>query len=385
MRVLVVTHYYPEHRSGVEIIAGELVRRLVQRGIEVTWAASDEGIGSDTEGAARAPMRVCNVSERRFGVPYPLWGPVSLLRLGHAVRRCDLVHLHDALYMGNVMAYLWARALGKPVAVTQHVGPIPYSNRLLRGLLAVANRTVGRLVLGGADLPVFYSPRVHGYFTRLFRLREPAQFISNGVDTASFFPVSEATRRRLREELGWPSGQPVFLFVGRFVEKKGLALLRELAERLTGCDWVFVGWGPDDPGRWGLPNVRCLGQLPQRAIARFYQAADLLVLPSVGEGFPLVVQEAMACGLPPVITEETAGGAPAVAKLVYTLPNDRAAWLGELARLAAAPAELDERRGRIAAFAREHWDWERAADAYAEAFRSVTENGVARRLHPVSA
>ena len=37
MRVLVVTHYYPKHGGGIEIVAGELARRLVRRGIGVTW------------------------------------------------------------------------------------------------------------------------------------------------------------------------------------------------------------------------------------------------------------------------------------------------------------------------------------------------------------
>jgi glycosyltransferase involved in cell wall biosynthesis len=373
MRVLLVTHYYPEHRGGVEIIAGELADRLARRGLQVTWMASDEGTQPGAEGVLRRPVRAWNITERRLGFPYPLWGPVSLWRLGEAVRRCDVVHVHDALYQGSVAAYLWARVLGKPVVVTQHIGQVPYSSRLLRGLQAAANQVLGRLVLGGADQVLFYSPRVRSYFADRVNLRRPARYILNGVDTATFHPVSAAERRRLREEHGWPADRPVFLFVGRFVEKKGLAVLRDLAVQLPGCEWVFVGWGPTDPGQWGLANVRRPGRLPQLAIARYYQAADLLVLPSVGEGFPLVVQEAMACGLPPMITTETAAGAVEIDPLVYSLPLDRAAWLAELRRLAATPGELAERRNQVAQFARAHWNWELASEKYLEVFRAVTE------------
>ena len=50
--------------------------------------------------------------------------------------------------------------------------------------------------------------------------------------------------------------------------------------------------------------------LSQAELPPLYQAADLLVLPSVGEGFPLVVQEAMACGTPALVGDETAAGCP---------------------------------------------------------------------------
>src|SRR5215469_10878588 len=151
MRVLLVTHYYPEHRGGVEIVAGELARRLVQRdgGSEVHWVASGDPSADEPDGARRFPVPAWNFTERRLGFPYPLWRLRDLLGLRRHVRACDLVHLHDSLYLGNVVAYLWARWYGKPVVVTQHVGPVPYSSRVLRGLLGLANRTLARLVLGG--------------------------------------------------------------------------------------------------------------------------------------------------------------------------------------------------------------------------------------------
>ena len=40
MRVLLVSHYYAEHRGGVEIVAGELAKRFAARGVDLLWAAS---------------------------------------------------------------------------------------------------------------------------------------------------------------------------------------------------------------------------------------------------------------------------------------------------------------------------------------------------------
>jgi glycosyltransferase involved in cell wall biosynthesis len=381
MRVLIASHYFPEHRGGIEIIAGELAARLAERGVEVVWAASHESTAAGAPalpGVRRLPMPAWNVTERRAGFPYPLWGPLGLARLGRAVAGCDLVHLHDSLYQGNVAASLWARSLGRPVVVTQHVGEVPYSRRLIRGLHALANRTVARVVLGSSDRVVYYSPRVRDYFARLFRLRQPPAFIPNGVATGTFHPLGEEGRL-LRAELGWPADRPVLLFVGRFVEKKGLRLLRVMAERVPEAEWVFVGWGPEDPSRWGLAHVRCAGALPQAQIARYYQAASLLVLPSVGEGFPLVVQEAMACGLPAMISTETAGGAPGVEAVLDCLDLRVEDWVRALRERVGAPDELAARRAGVAEYARRNWDWDECADRYLALFRATLDRGARRR------
>src|SRR5580692_4989383 len=144
MRVLLVTHYYAEHRGGIEIVAGELSERLARRGVEIVWMASRPSSAAPSQGISRVPMPTWNITERLLGFPYPLWGPIGLIRLCGQVRRCDLVHLHDSLYLGTVVAYLCARLFRKPVVVTQHVGLVPYSRRLLRYLLAFANHTLAR-------------------------------------------------------------------------------------------------------------------------------------------------------------------------------------------------------------------------------------------------
>jgi glycosyltransferase involved in cell wall biosynthesis len=368
IRILVVSPYYAEHGGGVEIVAGELARRFAARGAEVLWAAS---AFPQVPPTGRLLMRGWNVSERRWGIPYPLWEPLSLARLHAAVRASDVVHVHDCLYQGSVSAFLCARALGKPVVVTQHVGLIPYRSRLPRLLMAGANRVLGRLVLGGCDRSVFISRAVQAYFADFARPAGPA-FIPNGVDTRRFRPVTADERRELRERLGWPAARPVFLFVGRFTQKKGLPILRSLAERLPGCDWVFVGWGREDPAGWGLANVRCPGFVAHEDLPAYYQAADLLVLPSVGEGFPLVVQEAMACGTPVLISTETAAAMPGIDTVAFACDPTPGAVETRLAGILEDRAGLEDVRRASAAFARSQWDWDRCADHYWELFAALT-------------
>jgi glycosyltransferase involved in cell wall biosynthesis len=368
-RILVVSPYYPEHGGGVEIVAGELACRFAARGAEVLWAAS---ASAQPHRPGQLPMRNWNISERLWGIPYPLWEPISLARLQSAVRASDIVHVHDCLYQGSVTAFLCARAAGKPVVVTQHIGLIPYRSWLPRLLMTGANRILGRLVLGGCDRCVFISRRVQAYFRGFARATAPT-FIPNGVDTCRFRPVQADDRRVLRERLGWPVAKPVFLFVGRFTEKKGLPALRYLAARYPACEWAFIGWGREDPAGWVLPNVRCLGFVAHDQLPAYYQAADLLVLPSVGEGFPLVVQEAMACGTPVLISTETAEAMPEVKAVAFVCDPAPSALESRFLEILDNFTGLEKMRKASATFAKDQWDWDRCADHYWRLFAALIE------------
>lgn len=380
MKLLLVTHYYPAHRGGIEIIAGEIVRRLAGSH-EIVWAASDCDPSPDCgAGAVRAaPMRSMNVIERVFGVPLPLWGPRSCIRLCALVHQCDIVHLHDFAYVGNWIAFLAARWFGKPIVITQHVAIVPYRSRVLTFVQKVLHATVGRFILGSADQVVLYSHVVRAHYERFVRFRRPPMMIANGVDTETFAAASPSDRSRARAELGLDPSKPVLLFVGRFVEKKGLSILEELVRRITDMSWVLAGWGPIDPRTWNAPNVRVYGSRKGAELVPLYHAADLLVLPSVGEGLPLVVQESLSCGTPVIVGDDTAAAVNAPPSIVFACrvgeAEERQQTVGEWdARLRSEVRALraaPQVRSDAAAFARASWSWTSCADRYAALFEQL--------------
>lgn len=376
LSVVLVTHYYPAHRGGVERIAGQLAERLARAGVAAfEWHASDcDAPPPPAPGLSLSPAKSWNAAERRLGVPYPLWSPAALRRLARACREADVVHLHDCLYFPHLVAFRAARRARRPVLVTQHIGHVPYGNPLLRGAHRAANRTAGAWVLGRADQVVFESDTVREYFGAFVRFRRPPLVVPNGVDTELFRPATPDERRELRLSLGVPPGRPLLLFLGRFVEKKGLSVLRELVPRLGQAHWLFAGWGPLDPAAWGFANVSVVHRPGTEQLSALYQAADLLVLPSVGEGFPLSVQEAMACGTPALVGDDTAAGCPEAAGLLLGepagTPDAAQRWAARLGSLLAAPQTLEELRAKVARFAREHWSWEQCTARYASVLRA---------------
>jgi glycosyltransferase involved in cell wall biosynthesis len=378
LNVVLVTHYYPAHRGGVERIAGQLAERLV--GAQVAtfrWHASDCDVPPPpAPGIRLTPAQSWNAAERRLGLPYPLWSPAALRHLARDCREADVVHLHDCLYVPHLVAFLAARRARRPVLVTQHIGHVPYRNPLLRAAHHAANRTVGAWVLGGADQVIFESDMVRRYFQAFVRFRRPPLLVQNGVDTEIFRPATPDERLKLRAALGVPAEKPLLLFLGRFVEKKGLSVLRELAQRLAHVHWLLAGWGPLDPAAWGFANVSVVHRPGIERLSALYQAADLLVLPSVGEGLPLSVQEAMACGTPALVGADTAAGCPEAAGLLLGEPvgdaDAVARWTARIEALLASRDQLASRRKHVAERARAIWSWERCAESYARALKACT-------------
>src|SRR4029079_13185200 len=165
------------------------------------------------------------------GVSSPTPSPPGIAAIWRQVRSADTVLLHDSLYPTNVVAMLAARWHRKPVVLTQHIAGIQYRNPLLRGIMCAANALIARPMLATADQAVFISSAVAGQFEHV-RFKGEPRLIFNGVDADVFrLPPADFDAGAVRASLQLPLDRPVALFVGGFVEKKGLHLIERLARR----------------------------------------------------------------------------------------------------------------------------------------------------------
>ncbi|MCK6577357.1 MAG: glycosyltransferase family 4 protein [Anaerolineae bacterium] len=362
MHILFVANYSPPYGGGIQFVIASLTRALLARGHEVSILAADTGIPrgiSEWKGARLIGVPASNLLERR-SVPYPLFSPPALRRaLNEVLPSVDVVHIHGMLYLSSVMAAWSARRGGRRVILTEHVGSVPYNNLLFRAAQASAMATLGRACLRGCDEVVVLNGRVAAELQPLLPRRVSLRRIPNGVDAALFHPPSD--RAALRERLDLHT--PTILFAGRVVEKKGIDLVLDAARRLP--EWTFAICGQDSELLSGTPaNVRIGGKLDQAALAEWYGAADLLLLPSEGEGFPLVVQEALACGLPVMVTDDATNREYLSDQVAFFVRRHGAQITGALRGVFDRAEDLASRRAPARRWAVEHFDWERTVEAY---------------------
>ncbi|MDE2292812.1 MAG: glycosyltransferase [Elusimicrobia bacterium] len=171
--------------------------------------------------------------------------------------------------------------------------------------------------------------------------------IRNGTDVAGW-TVSKADRARLRRELGVTEGETLYGAVGRLDEQKGHVYLLEAVAKLRAqlpVRVVLVGDGPlraflaDKVRQLGLEGVAHL--VGERSdVTAWLSAFDVFCLPSLWEGLPNALLEAMALGLP-VVATKVDGVPEAVAHDVTGLlcaPKDSQALFLPMQDLAAEPA-----------------------------------------------
>ena len=375
MKILSVSHFFSSHLGGLEIAARNLNEQFVRQGHEVRWAFGQDSSQRTTD-VGHPSIRLIPLPswigiEKYCSISYPIPTIRSLARLKTEIEWADVIHVHDSLYVPSAWTAYQGRQCGKPVVITQHVGHIPFPNRLFAVLMSSANHTLGRYMLNKADGVVFYSRVVQRYFNELTWLDERQYFISNGVDSHFFHPASPAEKTDFRQRLGIPGAKRVVLFVGRFTEKKGVHLFETLCRLFSDVVFVFVGWGPIDPAEWDLPNVRVFWKEPHETLRPFYCVADVLLLPSRGEGFPLVIQEAMACGLPCLFSSEIVSDDDPARSHYLLTELDLEALSNSLSEALNDPWKLPWLNQRVSKYAKDNWNWERAGKEYETVFNDV--------------
>jgi glycosyltransferase involved in cell wall biosynthesis len=215
------------------------------------------------------------------------------------------------LYPDGFAGALAGRLVGTP-AVLEALGcdvNLFFRYRIKRAFIRAACRAAARVIAVNRDLKV-----------KLERIGIPGELvtvIANGVDVREFRVMD---MQRCRALLGLPAERRIVLFIGNMEEVKGVEYLVE-AWRTLAIDHgkrlllVMVGGGDQQEKiarrvkRYGLEEyVHLVGPKPYNEIPFWMNAGEVLCLPSIREGSPNVLLEAVACGK--YVVASRVGGIP---------------------------------------------------------------------------
>jgi glycosyltransferase involved in cell wall biosynthesis len=302
-KILIVSHHYPPHITGVGIIAHNQAKNLVRLGNDVTVVTSDVAENQKSgfvDGVKVVRVKALNFTEK-FSAPFPIFSPSILYHLYKNVKNADVVHVHDSFYMSSFFAVIFAKIYKKPILLTQHVSLVAHPSGFVMILQKIVYSTTGYFIQKCSDLILTYNNRVESFLLNRGMPESKMLNLVNGVDTDYFTPANEGLKRQYKIQLGLNPDKKALLFVGRFVPKKGFK--KVLDSQDDKYQIVFVG---GDASEKSTDRTIFMGKVSQKDILKIYQACDVFILPSESEGFPVSIQEAMACGLP-IITAKDDG------------------------------------------------------------------------------
>src|SRR5579863_9341517 len=324
MRVLkAVQSYFPfQDRGGPVVKVRALAHGLVERGHQITVLTADLGIAryNSLDSSFQPCKWGWHASENGVEAVYLstlanyralTLNPDVLGFCGAALNNFDLVHFYGLYDLFGPSVSYFCRRHGIPYVI-EPMGmyrPIDRSFQLKRAW----HRLVGDTYWSHAAQIVATSEMEE---QELLDDGVPAEKLVmryNGIDPSA--AASPAQRGAFRAERGISSDEPVILFLGRLIPRKGAdILIAAFAEACPHAGRLVIAGPEGEPGYREIlakraaesgvsPRVIFTGPLYDEAKAAVMADADIFVLPSRYENFANAAAEAIACGIPVIITD----------------------------------------------------------------------------------
>lgn len=385
LRALIVTGAYSPEYSAGGLQSQAIARALGDRAIvSILTTATDPALkANDTVEGIAVSRVIVNVTSRWSQARATLRLILELLRL---LPRVDLVHV-QGFSSKNILITAMAKVFARPVIL--HLQTAKHDE-------PAAVKAQGRLAwwaFKSASLYLSVSPGLTKPCLDAGLAAERFREVPNGVDASRFWPASHDERRALRTRLNLPVDRPLILFVGVISPDKQPhvlldAWLRTQQDPGSASTLVFVG--ATDPTLFELGS-RLIDQLratvaasgfadrvvfvpPTNQVQDYFRAADLYAMPSLREGMPIALLEAMACGLPAVASRLPGSTDTMIEPGVNGLlvpPGDVAALANGLAALLSRPAEAAGMGAAARRTVEDRYTIERVAEQWMAAYDEV--------------
>jgi glycosyltransferase involved in cell wall biosynthesis len=322
VRILkVVQSYYPfQERGGTVVKVRALARELAKRGHKVSVLSADLGVKERSSNGLRLERSDWGWRAALDGVEaiyLPVVGSYRALTFNPRVFRfCrdslkefDLVHFYGLYDMLGPPVSHYCRKLALPYVIE----PMGMYRPIDRGfqLKAIWHGSVGRSFWRGASRIVATSEM------------EQQELIEDGVPPEKLIvryngieehPNGTSRCGEFRTKWGIGSNEPLIMFIGRLIPRKGADALIEAFGRACPNSGRLVIAGPEGESGYRAHLERCArdnhvgsrviftGPLYDSEKNALFSDGDLFVLPSRYENFANAAAESMACGVPVIVT-----------------------------------------------------------------------------------
>ena len=296
MRVAILTwNYLPKRAGGTEIATQNIARDLASRGHTVLVVTTrDAGLPKESMGEGFRIHRVRSFKVKLLKYAFFCFKTVLILRRF----KPDVTHA-QAMWMG-LPAFVTKKVINKPYLIWAQGSDI-YFPRLFKG-------PISKLVLRNANALIALTRDMKKEMQKV--CNRDIFVIGNGVDPKKF---GSHAKKEARYQLHIGEDERVIIFVGTLVPGKGVRYLIEamgiIKEKQPETRLLIIGDGKERDSleasvkRLNLEGwVTFAGRINNAKVPEYLAASDIFILPSLSEGFPNVIAEAMAAGLPVVTT-----------------------------------------------------------------------------------
>lgn len=358
MKILVLCYEYPPIGGGGGNVAKAVAEQLVARGHEVRvqtaalgWKSIRETIGG-VEVFRTASLRkvpdTCTVREMGLYLLTSLRPTLRHIRQWQP----DVIHAHFAVPTG-LLAWFVRAVTGVPYVLTAHLGDVPggvpaQTDRMFRLIGPVARR-IWRHAAAATAVSSFVQELAETAYGR------PVTRILNGIELSDspLEPAEPHSPRRL-------------VFIGRLNPQKNPVLLIDALAELRDANWTLtlIGDGPlmgevkAAIARHGLGyRIALTGWLTPPQVHAFLNNGDILCMPSVSEGLPIVGVEALKFGLAIVASD-----IPGLHDVIDDGVNGYFVPVGDHEAFATRLRRLIDNESTLAAMKRASWEKARRFD-----------------------
>ena len=298
MKILrVVSDLYPAVVGGIGVHAHQMSTSQAQKSHDVTVLTLNQK-------ELTAEEIINGYRVKRFPCYFTICGnsfaPGLILEILKRKRAVEIIHAHSHLFFSTNICALAKIVHSAPLVITNH-GLISASapawlNTIYKNTFSLATFQI-------ADHIICYTNIEKENIEKMGIDPKKISVIHNGVDTTLFKP--RASKKT--------ADQKQILWVGRFVTGKGVEYLIDaffhVQNKSPNTQLILVGIGPEKTAiedrikKLHLQSsVTFIDYLDNEELPGVYKNSDVFVLPSLMEGVPRTILEAMACGVPVVTT-----------------------------------------------------------------------------------